>query len=178
MKVCTAHKHVHKYIHSFSSIHHSQLLVLGFDNNYFSFQWDEVSVSLSRAVISFGSCCESLWMRCLLELFVWPVRSHLVWMMAAVRVPLASVTPTMAAWSHVAYSASCSGFVALQWAWLIVAEVSTNLARMMLNAARVSATLATTMADHGKQQLAAAGCLDCGCISPTVASVTEYLWRA
>ncbi len=117
-------------------------------------------------------------MRCLLGLFVWPVGSHLVWMMAAVRVPLASVTPTMAAWSHVEYSASCSGCVALQRAWLIVAEVSTSLARTMLNAVRASATLATTMADHGKQQLDAAGYLDCGSISPTVASVTEYLWRA
>lgn len=111
-------------------------------------------------------------MRCLLGLFVWPVGSHLVWMMAAVRVPLASVTPTMAAWSHVAYSASCSGCVALQWAWLIVAEVSTSLARTTLNAARVSATLATTMVDHGKQKLRAAGYFDHGCNSPTVASVT------
>lgn len=63
---------------------------------------NEVSVTLNRAEISFGSCRESLWLRCLLWLFVWPVGSHLVWIMAAVRVPLASVTPTMAAWSHVA----------------------------------------------------------------------------
>lgn len=53
-----------------------------------------------------------------------------------------------------------------------MAEVSTSLARTTLNAARVSATLATTMVDHGKQKLRAAGYFDHGCNSPTVASVT------
>ncbi len=94
-------------------------------------------------------------MRCLLGLFVWPVGSHLVWMMAAVKMPLASVTPTMAAWSHVAYSASCSGCEAVQRAWLIVAEVSTSRARMVLNAARVTATLKS---DYGESRCTAARC--------------------
>lgn len=46
---------------------------------------------------------------------------------------------------------------------------------MMLNAGMVSATMGTTMGDHATHQLGAAGYLDCGYISPTVASVTEYL---
>lgn len=127
-------------------------------------------------------------MRCLLGLFVWPVGSHLVWMMAAVRVPLASVTPTMAAWSHVAYSASCSGYVALQWAWLIVAEVSTPLLSTMLNAARASATLATAVADQGKAaarcswlaglRLQQPGCGKCGGVSVWAsAAQADRLWR-
>lgn len=31
-------------------------------------------MTLNRAVISLGSCCESLWMRCLLGVFVWACR--------------------------------------------------------------------------------------------------------
>lgn len=155
-------KNVYEWIHSFSSYLFLVQIII-----FPSLHWNEVSVTINGAAISFGSSCESLWMRCLLGLFVWPVGSHLVWMMAAVRVPLASVTPTMAAWSYVAYSGSCSGCVALQWAWLIVAEVSAFLARTMLKAAGVSATLATTMAHPGKQQLGAAGYLDCGCNSPS-----------
>lgn len=133
----SAQTHVQQVIRSISSVpYHSMLSFPGLDNNCFSLQLDEVRVNLNRAAICFGPCCESLWMSCLLALFVWPVGSHLVWMMAAVRVPLASVILTMAARSHVEYNASCSGWVALQWARPIVAEVSTSLARMMLNAAR------------------------------------------
>lgn len=153
------------YINKFMALPVSSSIVSylspGLDNNQLPLQWKEVSVTLNGAVMSFASCCASLWRRCLLGLFVWPVGSHLVWMMAAVRVPLASVTPTMAAWSHAAYSASCSGCAALQRAWRIAAEVSTSLARTMQNAARVSATSATAMEDRGKQQLGAAGCLNC-----------------
>ena len=79
----------------------------------------------------------------------------------------------MAAWSHAAYSASCSGCAALQRAWRIVAEVSTSPARTMQNAARASATSVTAMEDRGKQQLSAAGCLNCGCISSHWVSVTS-----
>lgn len=165
------------YINKFMALPVSSSIVSylspGLDNNQLPLQWKEVSVTLNGAVMSFASCCASLWRRCLLGLFVWPVGSHLVWMMAAVRVPLASVTPTMAAWSHAAYSASCSGCAALQRAWRIAAEVSTSLARTMQNAARVSATSATAMEDRGKQQLGAAGCLNCGCIGSDWVSVTS-----
>lgn len=85
-----AQTHVRKYIHSIFCVPNP---FPGLDSNCFSLQLDEVHVNVNRAAICFGPCCESLWKSCLLALFVWPVGSHLVWMMAAVRVPLASVTP-------------------------------------------------------------------------------------
>lgn len=56
-----------------------------------------------------------------------------------------------------------------------VVEVIVSLAMVMLNAAQVCATLATATADGGKWQLSAVGYLNCDCISPTLASVTEVV---
>lgn len=69
-------------------------------------------------------------------------------MMVAVRAPLATVTPTMAAWSHLAAAQTVlhSGehdWLLLRWAWMC-------------------AILA--VADDDKQQFSAAGYLNCGCI--------------
>lgn len=54
-----------------------------------------------------------------------------------------------------------------------MAEVSTSLARPKLQAVRVSTTLATLMADHGKHRLRASGYLDRPRFSPIEEGMTE-----
>lgn len=127
-------------------------------------------------VICCGDCCETLWKGCLLGLFLWPVRFQLVWMMAAVRMPLATVTQTMVASTDVANRASCLDCAALQWAWQIVADVSVYLAKMALIAVKVSATLTSTTAANITLMQRATRAVTVR--SLTQASVTEQLWWA